>query len=97
MTRPPSRGSGSCSTSRSRASTRGRWSARTRANSSASCRSGTALRESLAWWREYGGPQAALAAARSWAWLETGRWLSKREAADWLVDRVLERAVQRGS
>ena len=56
-----------------------------------------ALRESLVWWREYGGPQAALAAARSLAWLETGRWLSKREAADWLVDRVLERAVQGGS
>jgi hypothetical protein len=52
-----------------------------------------ALRESLVWWREYGGPQAAVAAARTWAWLETGRWLSKREAASWLVDRVLERAV----
>ncbi len=56
-----------------------------------------ALRESLAWWREYGGPPAAMAAARALAWLETGRWLSKREAAEWLVDRVLERAVERGA
>jgi hypothetical protein len=56
-----------------------------------------ALHESLTWWRAYGGPQAAVAAARTWAWLETGRWLSKREAAVWLVDRVVERAVERGA
>jgi hypothetical protein len=55
-----------------------------------------ALIESLVWWRDYGGPQASAAAARTWAYLETGRWLSKREAAIWLVDRVLERAVQGG-
>ena len=56
-------------------------SGRTRANSSASCRCGEALRESLAWWREYGGPQARWPRPGRWAWLETGRWLSKREAA----------------
>ena len=53
----------------------------------------TALRESLAWWRDYGGEQALVAACRTHAWLETGRWLSKREAYAWYFDR-LARAVQ---
>ncbi len=55
-----------------------------------------ALRESLAWWRDFGGEQALIAACRTMAWLETGRWLSKREAYAWYFDR-LDRAVQRGS
>ena len=53
----------------------------------------TALRESLAWWRDYGGEPALIAACRTHAWLETGRWLSKREACAWYFDR-LDRAVQ---
>ncbi len=55
-----------------------------------------ALRESLAWWRDYGGEQALMAACRTHAWIETGRWLSKREAYAWYFDR-LDRAVQSGS
>jgi len=34
------------------------------------------------------GGQAALAAARTWAWAEEGRWLAKRPAAAWLTSRV---------
>jgi hypothetical protein len=55
-----------------------------------------ALRESLAWWRDYGGEQALMAACRTMAWVETGSWLSKREAYAWYFDR-LDRAVQRGT
>jgi hypothetical protein len=46
-----------------------------------------ALRESLAWYRGYGGVQAVFAACRALAWLSTGRWLSKGEAARWAHDR----------
>jgi hypothetical protein len=42
-----------------------------------------ALRESLAWYRGYGGAQALFAACRARAWLATGHWLSKGEAARW--------------
>ena len=55
-----------------------------------------ALRESLAWWRDYGGEQALRAAVRTMAWTETGRWLSKREAYAWFFDR-LDRAVERSA
>ena len=34
------------------------------------------------------GGQAALAAARAWAWAEEGRWLAKGPAAAWLTARV---------
>jgi hypothetical protein len=56
-----------------------------------------ALRESLAWWRDYGGEQALLAACRTLAWLETGRWLSKREAPAWFFDYLLDRTVEGGA
>jgi hypothetical protein len=47
-----------------------------------------ALRESLAWWREYDTAQAMVAACRAVAWLEDGRWLSKGDAAAAFLDRV---------
>jgi hypothetical protein len=48
------------------------------------------LREALAWFsaNDPRGGQAALAAARAWAWAEEGRWLAKRPAAIWLAARV---------
>lgn len=51
------------------------------------------LRDSLAWWGEFGGPQAVLAACRALAWSETGRWLSKGEAARWAADPVAAAAL----
>ena len=48
------------------------------------------LQQALAWFsaNDSGGGQAALAAARAWAWAEEGRWLAKRSAATWLTTRV---------
>ena len=51
------------------------------------------LQDSLAWWGDFGGPQAVLAACRALAWSETGRWLSKGEAARWAADPVAEAAL----
>ena len=42
-----------------------------------------ALRESLAWYRAFGGAQAVFAACRARAWLDSGEWRSKGEAARW--------------
>ena len=49
-----------------------------------------ALQQALAWFatNDPRGGQAALAAARAWAWAEEGRWLAKRPAALWLTARV---------
>jgi hypothetical protein len=48
------------------------------------------LRHALAWFssNDSRGGQAALAAARAWAWAEEGRWLAKGPAAVWLTFRV---------
>jgi hypothetical protein len=48
------------------------------------------LQQALAWFasNDPRGGQAALAAARAWAWAEEGRWLAKRPAAVWLAARV---------
>jgi len=49
-----------------------------------------ALQQSLDWFaaNDPRGGQAALAATRSWAWVEEGRWLAKRPAALWLTSRA---------
>ena len=49
-----------------------------------------ALQQALAWFaaNDPRGGQAALAAARAWAWAEDGRWLAKGPAAVWLTSRV---------
>ncbi len=49
-----------------------------------------ALQQALAWFaaNDPRGGQAALAAARAWAWAEDGRWLAKGPAAVWLTARV---------
>ena len=48
------------------------------------------LRHALAWFssNDSRGGQAALAAARAWAWAEEGRWLAKGPEAVWLTFRV---------
>ena len=48
------------------------------------------LQQALAWFaaNDRKGGQAALAAARAWAWVEEGRWLAKGPAAAWLTARV---------
>ncbi len=51
------------------------------------------LRDSLAWWADFGGPQAVLAACRALAWTQTGRWLSKGEAARWADDPIATAAL----
>jgi hypothetical protein len=48
----------------------------------------TAHRDALRWWRAHEGDGALVSACRAWAWLETGRWLSKSDARAWAVDRV---------
>jgi hypothetical protein len=48
----------------------------------------SALRDSLAWWREHDAAGAILAACRAWAWATEGRWLSKSAAAAWAAERV---------
>jgi tRNA-Thr(GGU) m(6)t(6)A37 methyltransferase TsaA len=50
-----------------------------------------ALREAHVFWRGYNRGEAVLAAARTWEWAESGRWLSKGAAADALLDRVNRR------
>jgi hypothetical protein len=47
-----------------------------------------ALRDSLAWWRAHDAAQALVAACRAQAWIQDGRWLSKRDAAAAFLDRV---------
>jgi hypothetical protein len=49
-----------------------------------------ALRQSLDWHAdaEPASRNAALNAIRTWRWLETGDWVSKPEALDWLVARL---------
>ena len=49
------------------------------------------LAESLSWYERHDPTGAAVAAARTYAWLETDRWLAKRESLAWLVARVRER------
>lgn len=48
------------------------------------------LRQALAWFatNDASPGEAALAAARAWAWAEEGRWLAKRPAALWLTSRI---------
>ena len=48
------------------------------------------LERALAWFatNDPRGGDAALAAARAWAWAEEGRWLAKGPAAVWLTSRV---------
>jgi Nucleotidyltransferase domain len=48
----------------------------------------TSLQAALAWWRAHDDAQAAVAACRALAWVEYGRWLSKREAVEAFLDRV---------
>ena len=50
----------------------------------------TALRESLDWHAKHepDGPDAILNAARAWRWARTGRWTSKRRAAEWAIGRM---------
>jgi hypothetical protein len=60
-----------------------------------------ALHQALTWFaaNDPGGGQAALAAARAWAWLEERRWLAKGPAAAWLAARILtelEASLSRG-
>ena len=51
-----------------------------------------ALLDAIAWYRRPAaeGGEAALAAARGWAWASDGRWRSKREAAAWARGRTDE-------
>jgi hypothetical protein len=53
------------------------------------------LQQALAWFatNDRKGGQAALAAARAWAWVEEGRWLAKGPAAMWLTSRVTRELV----
>jgi hypothetical protein len=47
-----------------------------------------ALRDALEWWQEHDAAGAIVSACRAWAWLEEGRWLSKREARAWATRRL---------
>jgi hypothetical protein len=47
----------------------------------------SALRDALAWWQANDPAGAAVSACRAWAWLQEGRWLSKREATAWAAER----------
>jgi hypothetical protein len=53
------------------------------------------LQQALGWFaaNDARGCQAALAAARAWAWAEEGRWLAKGPAAAWLTSRVAHELV----
>jgi hypothetical protein len=53
----------------------------------------SAMRDALAWWRAHDPAGAFVSACRSWAWLENGRWLSKREAVAWAAERQDDSAV----
>jgi predicted nucleotidyltransferase len=57
------------------------------------------LKQALAWFasNDPRGGQAALAAARAWAWAEEGRWLAKGPAAAWLTARVARELEEPGS
>jgi hypothetical protein len=55
-----------------------------------------ALVQSLAWYEEHDPAGAPLAAARAWALVETGEWMSKTQAAAWLCARVRERIEEGG-
>jgi hypothetical protein len=46
------------------------------------------LHAALAWWRAHDDAQAMAAACRALAWVEDGRWLSKRQAVEAFLDRV---------
>jgi hypothetical protein len=58
-----------------------------------------ALLDAIAWSRRPAADDgdAALAAARAWAWASDGRWRSKREAAEWARDRVAEEGLVAGA
>jgi Domain of unknown function (DUF4111) len=49
-----------------------------------------ALGQALDWQEQEDplGRSSVLNACRAWCWLETGRWVAKQEAAQWLRDRV---------
>jgi predicted nucleotidyltransferase len=49
-----------------------------------------ALEQALAWQEQEDplGRSSVLNASRAWCWLETGRWVAKQEAAQWLRERV---------
>jgi hypothetical protein len=51
-----------------------------------------ALLDAIAWYGRYAAAtdEAALAAARAWAWATDGRWRSKPEAAEWARARAPE-------
>jgi predicted nucleotidyltransferase len=51
-----------------------------------------AIAESLDWQQEHEptSRSSVLNVARAWHWLESGRWISKQDAAAWLRDRVRE-------
>lgn len=51
------------------------------------------LRDSIAWWGDFGGWQAVLAACRAAAWARTGHWLSKGEAGRWADDPIADAAL----
>ena len=55
-----------------------------------------ALRASLDWHaaEEPASRNTVLNTVRTWRWLETGDWVSKPEAADWLLSRVRERVEE---
>jgi predicted nucleotidyltransferase len=51
-----------------------------------------AIAQSLDWQQEHEptSRSSVLNVVRAWHWLETGRWISKQDAAAWLRDRVRE-------
>src|SRR5205085_8623350 len=54
-----------------------------------------ALRDSLAWHAEHepASPDSVLNACRGWRWARTGRWTSKRSAAEWARGRMSDPAA----
>jgi predicted nucleotidyltransferase len=53
-----------------------------------------ALAQSLGWYERHDPASLTVAAARAWAWLDTGEWLGKEQAAAWLAARVRERIAE---
>jgi predicted nucleotidyltransferase len=49
-----------------------------------------ALAQSLEWYERHDPTGVPVVAARAWAWLETGEWMGKEEAAGWLSAHVRE-------
>ncbi len=51
------------------------------------------LASALQWWQDEApaGPDAVLNASRSLYFARTGRWVSKRRAAEWVLERALDR------